>query len=127
MAATERYVSVFLRLVEEQKRIGLTPTDGLYGSLRVAVHDAEKNIKELKDYKLFKDMLMLRRHEKDFMLRINEKYLKKFNKDMQVLYQDLANSPHNESVKQEIKSKLTAYESDFTRLVEGYKVKGLSH
>ncbi|MCK5335699.1 MAG: hypothetical protein KAQ67_06035, partial [Gammaproteobacteria bacterium] len=123
---TDQYAVVFEKLVNEQKRIGLNPKDGLYGSLRNAVHAAESTIKELKDDKLFKDMLMLRRREKDFMLRVDLKYLGKFNKDMQVIYQDVNNSSYNKTTKAQLHNSLKQYEKDFLQLVEAYKVKGLS-
>ncbi len=123
---TDQYAVVFEKLVNEQKHIGLNPKDGLYGSLRNAVHAAESTIKELKDDKLFKDMLMLRRREKDFMLRVDLKYLGKFNKDMQVIYQDVNNSSYNKTTKAQLRNSLKQYEKDFLQLVEAYKVKGLS-
>ncbi len=72
------YQQHFIRLVALQQKVGLTPTDGLYGELRNTVHLVEKEITALSNYQLLASMLMLRRHEKDFMLRSNEKYLKKF-------------------------------------------------
>ncbi len=74
------YQDKFHQLVTLQKLIGLNPKDGLYGALRAAVHQAEKEIVALEQYQLFSAMLMLRRHEKDFMLRQQDKYLTKFNK-----------------------------------------------
>jgi len=74
------YQDKFHQLVTLQKLIGLNPKDGLYGELRAAVHQAEKEIVALEQYQLFSAMLMLRRHEKDFMLRQQDKYLTKFNK-----------------------------------------------
>ena len=120
------YAVVFAKLVAEQKRIGLNPKDGLYGQLREAVHAAESTIKRMKDNELFKDMLMLRRREKDFMLRVDMKYVEKFNKDMQVISRAIDNSAHSNTIKKQLNSHLKQYEKDFLLLVEGYKVKGMS-
>ncbi len=60
-----------------KQKLGLTAEQGLRGTLRTAVHDVEKRLKQLADDKKMVSMLMMRRHEKDFMLRHNEKYLHK--------------------------------------------------
>jgi len=61
----------------DKERMGLTPKSGLRGQLRDAVHQVEGRLKALHNNRLMVTMLMLRRHEKDFMLRGSEKYLKK--------------------------------------------------
>lgn len=54
---------------------GLSEDVGLRGSLRGAVHDVEKRLSVLEDNELLVKMLMMRRHEKDFMLRGGDKYI----------------------------------------------------
>ncbi len=120
------YKNKFNALVNEQKIIGLNPKDGLYGNLRKAVHTVEKDIKILNDANLMKDMLMLRRREKDFMLRYDLKYLNKFNKDFSVIKSTLANSLHSQSHKESINKYLDKYKIDFVALVKSYQVKGLT-
>ena len=119
------YQQSFISLVQVQQRIGLNPKDGLYGALRTAVHNAEAAIKEQKNYQLMSDMLMLRRREKDFMLRNDEKYIGKFNKDFTVLDQDLAASSIPQETKNIIAAQMAVYKKDFLALTEGYKEKGL--
>ena len=125
-AFTDQYLLTFEKLVSVQKKIGLNPKDGLYGRLREAVHLAEADLKTLKDDTLFKDMLMLRRREKDFMLRLDLKYIDKFSKDLQVMYRDVDSSSHSAREKQKLLSNLSQYEKDFLALVEAYKEKGIS-
>ena len=125
-AILENYKNKFNALVTEQKKIGVNPKDGLYGSLRDAVHNAEKEIKSLHDANLMKDMLMLRRREKDFMLRNDLKYLDKFNKDFTSIESTLANSLHAPDSKASINKYLKQYKIDFVALVNGYQVKGLT-
>jgi len=48
---------------------------GLTGSLRGAVHDIESKLNEIDNLRLTSLMLTMRRHEKDFMLRRDEKYI----------------------------------------------------
>jgi len=54
---------------------GLNENSGAQGALRQAVHQVESILKTLNDPVLTADMLMLRRHEKDFLLRERDEYL----------------------------------------------------
>jgi methyl-accepting chemotaxis protein len=122
----EAYGEKFRALVQVQRQIGLHPKDGLYGSLREAVHGVESLVKEQSDYQLLSDMLMLRRNEKDFMLRDDLKYLAKFDNNIARFGETLAASDMPADVKEQIAAKLEKYRKDFHALVEGYKRKGLS-
>ena len=122
----DTYKNKFNALVNIQKKIGVNPKDGLYGSLRNAVHTVETEIKKLGDANLMKDMLMLRRREKDFMLRDDLKYLKKFNKDFSTIESTLTNSSHSQDSKETISKHLGEYKIDFIALVKGYQKKGLT-
>lgn len=122
----ENYAKNFNQLVETQQKIGLHHKDGLYGSLRKAVHGVESIVKELGEHKLMSDMLMLRRNEKDFMLRSDLKYLDKYNKNVGKFQATLQASSIPSGVKTQISNALGVYQKDFTALVEGYKTKGLS-
>lgn len=119
-----RYSQDFNKIVAIQQKIGLTPKDGLYGSLRDSVHNLEDLLKKNKNYKLQSGMLMLRRAEKDFMLRSDLKYLDKFNKSLGIFLEDITEAKltnHNEAI-----ALLSAYSKDFYNLVDGYKEIGLS-
>src|SRR4051812_49356018 len=65
----------FAALVEAELKLGLNETQGLTGALRGAVHDIETRLKEIDEPRLTSAMLMMRRHEKDFMLRRDPKYV----------------------------------------------------
>ena len=120
------YQQKFLALVEQQNQIGLDHKTGLYGALRKAVHQAEGLMKAQQQDKLSKDMLMLRRREKDFMLRMDLTYINKFDQDMAVLQQDLSAAAIGAGIKQEIISAMNAYEKDFKALVNANITLGLS-
>ncbi|MDQ6977326.1 MAG: hypothetical protein Q9M75_04365, partial [Ghiorsea sp.] len=72
----------FKEAMKEREILGLSKDDGLTGKLRSAVHTVEHQLKKYKKDTLMVSMLMLRRHEKDFMLRHQEKYLDKFHKEI---------------------------------------------
>ena len=61
-------------------KLGLNETLGLSGALRGAVHDIETKLKEIDDPRLTSWMLMMRRNEKDFMLRRDQKYVAEIKK-----------------------------------------------
>ncbi len=122
----DSYHTSFNNLVRLQQQIGLHPKDGLYGSLREAVHGAEAEINTLDDQRLRADMLQLRRNEKDFMLRHTMKYLDKFNNNMAVFLDDLATSDHSPAIKKQIQGLMERYRNSFTGLVKINQEKGLT-
>jgi methyl-accepting chemotaxis protein len=121
-----QYGETFNRLVTTQKTIGLHPKDGLYGGLRSAVHEVEDLINTMEDHRLKADMLMLRRNEKDFMLRLNMKYPGKLEKNLAKMRSNLDNSDHPDHHKQMINGLLDQYHSRFMALVSANQEKGLN-
>lgn len=120
------YKNSFFDIVSVQQKIGLHPKDGLYGSLRDAVHQVESEIKSLDDQGLRADMLQLRRNEKDFMLRLDMKYLDKFNKNFKIFSQHLAESEHPADTREMIQGRMEKYRVSFSELVKDSQHKGLN-
>ncbi len=121
------YAIVFGDIYALQKEIGLTPTDGLYGALRASVHNIEEKLNSFDEDTLLKHMLMLRRHEKDFMLRLDMKYVSRFNDQVQSFKAALNDSFLPAATQAEINTLLDHYQRDFLALVEGYQKKGLDN
>ncbi|MFC1684510.1 methyl-accepting chemotaxis protein [Pseudomonadota bacterium] len=119
------YGAQFNKVLQSQQKMGLNPKDGLYGGLRAAVHKAEESIKTLQEERLMADMLMLRRREKDFMLRGDLKYIDKFDKDLGVFLQHLVASDISSSDQQAISGHMDQYKKDFHALVNANKERGL--
>ena len=113
-ALVTRYESIFKQLVILQTEIGLDAKSGLYGSLRAAVHEVEELANAADDYEILYHMLMLRRNEKDFMLRRDEKYLAKFEKNIDAL--NLSIDELRPFSTDGIKNKIARYRSDFNNL-----------
>jgi methyl-accepting chemotaxis protein len=114
----DRYTQAFLAVAENVKAQGLTEKDGFTGDLRQSVHAVEELFDAQDDDTLMAHMLMLRRREKDFMLRGDSKYLESFNKDMQGMLAAIeASSDYGEDAKQRMKTLLAAYEKSFTQYV----------
>lgn len=120
------YKDDFLSIVDIQKKVGLDSKSGFYGELREAAHQAEEKIFELDNDKLAKDMLILRRREKDFMLRLDVKYIEKFDKDFAVFNQDLESEFMSYEAKQQIEGFMKKYDQDFKNLTQVNIQLGLS-
>ncbi|MDJ0738204.1 MAG: methyl-accepting chemotaxis protein [Gammaproteobacteria bacterium] len=121
------YRGLFDDVVRLQHRIGLHAKDGLYGRLREAVHDAEAIFKALGDFELTSHMLMLRRAEKDFMLRRDTKYLDKFDNSFGSMQAALTTAAMAGDVRAQASGFMDAYRAGFLALVDAERELGLSH
>ncbi|MDX2468954.1 MAG: methyl-accepting chemotaxis protein [SAR324 cluster bacterium] len=117
------YQQSFTALVNMQKRIGMDEKTGYYGSLRDAVHGVESIVMEIQKDNILAGVLMLRRREKDFMLRSNIKYVVSFKKDMAKLVAVVNASNLKET--DQLKSLLQVYERQFEAYTQGAEEKGL--
>jgi len=122
----DNYKKRFNDLVDMQKSLGLTKKEGLQGRLRTAVHDAEELVTAIDNQLLRADILQLRRNEKDFMLRLNLKYLDKFNKSFDAFQEDLSSSQLAPAAKKEIEDSMTVYSKTFREYVNHNKLIGLN-
>ena len=112
------YAGDFAALVTAENKLGLNETLGLSGSLRNAVHDIEARLKEIDNPRLTSWMLMMRRHEKDFMLRRDQKYAGELKKAAAEFVKALAAADMAPDVNAEITKKLEKYQSEFMAWVE---------
>lgn len=120
------YGTKFDEIAAVEQTIGLTPTDGLYGNLRKAVHQVEETINTFNDDSLLAAMLMLRRHEKDFMLRSDTKYVSKFEESYTDFNRRLDDSYISADMKKQIRDEMEIYRADFLSLVKGYETRGMT-
>lgn len=67
------YATRFGNVVSAQRNLGFNEDDGFQGKLRKAVHAIEQRLADLDQPRLTILMLTMRRHEKDFMLRGEDK------------------------------------------------------
>ncbi|OUR78106.1 hypothetical protein A9Q83_09000 [Alphaproteobacteria bacterium 46_93_T64] len=99
--------------VAEVTKLGLDETRGLQGSLRKAVHEIEETLKKENSETLTVTMLMMRRHEKDFMLRSNPKYIGRMGKRNGEFLAQLNASSIDAGHKTEITKQMKTYQADF--------------
>ena len=109
----KRYTADFNALVAAETRLGLNETLGLSGSLRAAVHDIETKLKEVDDPRSTSWMLMMRRHEKDFMLRRDPKYVAEVKKAAVEFSKAIEVVAVPTTVMNDITAKLQKYLSEF--------------
>jgi len=115
------YTDKFIKIVEYKKIIGLKKSSGLRKELRDAAHRTEEQAKSFNNHKLSLLIMTLRRHEKDFFLRVQESYVEKFQETMTEA-KKVAKSFNNHVFDES----LLAYESSFKKIIEAVKIIGTS-
>ena len=110
----KQYQAHFASVVEEKARLGLDEKSGLEGRLRGSVHDIEARVDQLHRTDLLVTMLMMRRHEKDFMLRRDAKYGNEMKKRASEFGTEVDKADIPEAAKAELKQKLADYQRDFS-------------
>jgi len=111
------YLADFHAVVQGHKVMGYSEEEGLRGEMRNAIHTVEADFKKIGIDGLMVHMLLLRRHEKDFMLRKDQKYVKEFNDEMTVLRSALNNTNIPKSEREDVDSHLSTYNKDFLAYV----------
>ena len=114
----DEYQKQFAALEESEIRLGLNEKLGLSGSLRGSVHAIEALLKDTDNQALMSGMLMMRRHEKDFMLRRDPSYIESFQKSANDFAKTVAASDLAPAMKTDIAAKLQSYRSDFVAWAE---------
>ncbi|WP_428687889.1 methyl-accepting chemotaxis protein [Roseibium sp.] len=109
----EQHKSGFEVLSADQTEMGLDEKSGLQGALRAAVHDVEDRLKKANLDSLTVKMLMMRRHEKDFMLRGDAKYIGRIDERRKEFAELLKASGLGAADQAEIKALLDTYQTAF--------------
>ncbi len=116
-------------LVSITNKIGLSENEGARGRLRAAVHAVEELLTKAESEALAfqlggirtlqRDMLSLRRHEKDFLLGSDaDKYLPRFEAAMATMIDHLYNANLDAEVDRTVRGQLNAYNAEFTALTK---------
>jgi len=110
----------FKNVVAAQQTLGYDENHGLLGRLRDSVHAVEADLlKADADPHLAVLMLMMRRHEKDFLARLDPKYGEEMKKRAAEFAPALAAANLPDQVKSEITGKMADYQRGFTALLNG--------
>ncbi len=101
---------------------GLDHNSGLLGELRAAVHEIEKILSDNGNVALSNSMLMMRRYEKDFIARHQDKYIEKLHAEHKHFLEQLSSSDHQQSISITIISQaINSYARKFNALTENTK------
>ena len=109
-------------LLQEKQKLGLDHQSGIHGELRKFVHDVEQMLKINQRLDLTNSMLMMRRHEKDYMSRKLDKYLDKMDKEQTRFARLLKNSDLPAPTKEVITQGMASYHTAFNQLPALYAV-----
>jgi len=115
----EAYAAVFNQYEETMIRNGLNENSGLQGDFRQAAHNVEAIMKDIPEAAV--TYLTLRRHEKDYLLRGDDKYVNAVKETIVNLNNVTNNLTISEEQKSLINKNLTAYEQNFEQLVAADK------
>ncbi len=99
---------------------------GLIGEFRLAIHNVESQFNEMENYYYTTQMLTLRRHEKDYLLRKDLSYQDKFHSVLQTLIFDLERQKKIKKYN-DIVALLENYGELFDKLIEIDKQIGISN
>ncbi|MBL4645325.1 MAG: HAMP domain-containing protein [Rhizobiales bacterium] len=117
-------------IIETTVQIGLDENQGLIGQLRKAVHDIEDTLNGeieggLSLAPVMVQMLLLRRYEKDFMLRGTDKYVKRFDATLVDFNKAVTRSSlagmNNSAQAERIHKQLENYKLGFHAYVTGHQ------
>ncbi len=117
------YHQLFNQSVELQKKIGINERTGFYGELRQAIRNIER-ILDPNEHQLHKQVLQLRRNEKDFMLRFEDKYAGKLQVNITIFLTYLENSDLSVSQQKKIIDLMTIYQDAFFNFLSAQKKLG---
>ncbi len=117
-AGVADYAATFDKLVDQRSRLGLTPEQGLEGELRKAVHALETEIRAFANPALELILLQMRRHEKDYMLRRDDKYVADLEKRVREFLAELAVTPISQASAKSMGKVVEDYRANFLRWVE---------
>jgi methyl-accepting chemotaxis protein len=118
-AQAEMYLAAFEHVHQLLVRRGLTPETGLEGQLRTAVHDVEAKVKDQGLAELTVLMLMVRRHEKDYLLRGDPAYLDQITACIKEFAEQMQQFSLPAALQKEIAAKWATYAIAMKALVDG--------
>lgn len=110
------YDAALQSLLSASTQLGLDHNTGLHGLLRKAVHDVEDTLKAHNEIILSHSMLLMRRHEKDYMARKLDKYVGKMESEQTRFAQLLVESNLSSSQRDLVASRMKEYYNTFLLL-----------
>ncbi len=122
IGGVSEHAAQFRTVVQLHERLGLDENQGLQGGLRAAVHAVEAKLKEANLDALTIKMLMMRRHEKDFMLRGAKKYIGRIDTRRQEFDALLSQTALPMAFREEVSALMDDYQKGIHTWAEAYLV-----
>jgi len=113
----DQYESAFLEMASLIEEKGVDENSGLQGDFREAIHTVEEEIAGYES--IFVDLLTLRKHEKDYQLRLDEqKYKPLVLNQIEILKEDVSSLDLPDREKLRIYGDLDSYKTYFLALLD---------
>ncbi|MEI7609172.1 MAG: HAMP domain-containing protein [Rhodospirillaceae bacterium] len=119
--AAAAYAQQFNEVATRRITLGLNENAGLMGRMRGAVHAIEDAVNAYSDPRLDILMLTMRRHEKDFLARKDDKYTDQFQAAADQFAAALKGAALADGARAGLESKLAEYRDSFLGVVDGTK------
>ncbi|HVJ42065.1 MAG TPA: methyl-accepting chemotaxis protein [Dongiaceae bacterium] len=114
----QTYDARFIDIASDVTAMGLTPDSGLLGKLRGAVHEIEAALKSYSDPQLMISMLMMRRHEKDFIAREDKSYIDLLSAEQAHFGELVKNATFAPDVQQKLSALSATYLASFQEMAK---------
>lgn len=114
---TKGYTISFQNLAVALKQRGLHEKVGAEGAFRASVHAIENIVTQANEMQLLNTMLQIRRNEKDFLLRRQEKYVISVQELIQKLREQTQATKMDEASRKKIEALADEYSTKFLALV----------
>jgi methyl-accepting chemotaxis protein len=126
-----QYDAAFAELVDSAHVVGLDETQGRLGELRNAVHAIEAELKKVNHPEVAVSMLMMRRHEKDFLARLEPSYAAEVKARLPEFQAALTAAQVGAALEADLTKRMTTYQNAFAdmaaaKLAEGVAAQKLS-
>ena len=119
------YNRIFSQLIEEYKQRGYKDF-GLVGKMRDAIHKVENLNRTLGNKDINIHVLTLRRHEKNYVIRKEIRFISKFKKEITKMQRTLVKSNLTTIQKKEMQDLLISYLNSFIAFTEKNSIIGLT-
>jgi methyl-accepting chemotaxis protein len=113
------YVTGFSALQDDVQVAGANEDQGLQGQLRDSVHDVETRLNRIDLPAARIAMLMMRRHEKDFILRLDPKYGEELTKRLPEFEAAVESGSLPSETATTLMKSMSAYQETFGRFMRG--------
>ncbi|MDQ7057963.1 MAG: hypothetical protein Q9N62_05800 [Ghiorsea sp.] len=111
----KKFDTLFVSVINDRESIGFDENDGLVGQFRDKIHAVEAELKRLNQPRLMVSMLLMRRHEKDFMQRLNPVYVQQLNDEVSQFKRLLKKATLNQATQTSLLNLVQGYQKTFNQ------------